>query len=496
MTSPSVVFAQRNTESPADSLVSREPSFFRERENIQKKYAISTFPAGGLGDLVAGATLVFFLRQQGVNDDNIIVCTKNSSEMNFCARLLGSSVLLSKERALEIQEVALHIMSPVPVSVFIPEYIATKKPLLIMSEYGMAPFPSRLLPPSSLRTASFGLGREELGIFVDQDLFAWSQLPESQTGEARKSAFQNLSEDIQRCLMREEPTIEGFFEKNRLYFGYAFEPSSAWSFLLAIDALQREDDRRNLVVVMPRLDMDKLQEMQYVVEEEFSSKSIKCVSHSGERGRTWFHFNSRAKNERRILLVTGSFDFSAIEWFLKASEKETIATGDQSVSLALSAGKCVVYEARTHKQHFAQELQEIFGEGVRFDVAQNQAYDSLNKEKCIMYFRRHQADGYHELNDTTRRICIERDCRRPFIHIVEEVLEAAQRQEEWPLVLPSTRPLSSEQEIPFNIPIVMTTDQYDQLRINSSTNRSPFLPDSLVESEGHCGFLVVVRRHL
>lgn len=466
--------------------------FFHDQTLLKRKVVISSYSAAGLGDLVAGATMASFLRSQRFAAENITVCVRHPSEMHLFRHLIGASAIVSKEQALAIHDVAMHIMMPVPVSLYIPEYLATKKPVLVISEYGAVPYNNTLLPPTHFRAKALGLDREkgELGIFINEELVRWSQIPERDNLLLKEAELYKLPSLLQSLLTRGFSSASEFLQNTSVYFGYVSEVPSAVAFLLAIAALSTKD---TVVVVLPRLDPHKTKEFLRARIAEYAVYKVTFSTYQGASGSSWVLFNSRGPDFKNISIISGSFHFNDIISLLKLSESETIATGDQSISLALSSGKNVVYEARPNKRSFAEQLKRLYGPDIAFFVTPN---DMSDIERQTEVYRRHfllnRADGGAHLREVHGRVCREYDCRAPLAAEMEEMYRAWIGVQGRPLPFVSLckkEEVDFVRDIPFDIPTILSSDQAGELE-----SLSGGLTGTQLESEDHIGF-TVVRRH-
>lgn len=461
-------------------------------------FLVTCFSAGGLGDLACGAHIVQFLKEMHIPEDHILFCTRNPSEMIPFHSLIGRCRVLMKEEALSIHNVGMHIIAPVPVSSFMPDYLATGKPILTIREYGKPPFPHPLIPSSCWQSTSFGLQKErgELGIFIDKDLDTWARSSDAQDPHRKaETLFQNPF--LASELLGEEKSPDHFAATTMFYFGYASKTESIIAFLLALDEMNRESSK-DILLVVPRQDPQKLFSNLQSWKHELHVGSVFLRTYFAEHPFSR-RFQAQREVSKKLTIITGSFSLEDIRCFLMSSERETIATGDQSLGLALSAHKNFVYEALPHKEEFIRELIPLFGQEAIAQISPSGYMDIQGqKDLFLRSFLRHRKDAYQQLSKLCSTIATEGDCQASLKGTIETLLASwrtAQIERSPPLTFLHRDPSSAFfTKIPFDRPTVLTTDQYSQLYIDERTHLSPLLPDSVFEEEdNHIGYSVIIR---
>lgn len=472
-----------------------------EQDIKHKKFAVTSYPADGLGDLVAGVAVVRLLQERGVPPQHIVFCTRNRNDMRPLIHQLHGTEIMTKEEVLSIDDIAMHIIVPVPIACHIPDFLATGKPIFVVSEYGFDPFLNRFIPESFFRTRSLGVAseRRELGICTNRELVAWSQQPDHTSFENKVAALKSLSYLVQFFLLKavytdaellSKPSIESlFFQNRRVYFGYASQPSSLVSFLLSVASLPGRE-HENIVMILPKVDSTKFKELLIPFIPELLVHKITFSTFEGDSRSSWTQVDLR-DGGRHIALLSGIFSQEDVVSFLKCTEEETIATGDQSMSLALSAGKCVVYEARPHKKKFADDLRNLLGPSVAFEVSKQRIGD-ISTQKAM--YRSYFLQNKEPILDVERRLVVERDFRLPFVQEMEHFYQDWLRAQGAPpgfVSLAKQEKVVLLRDIPFDIPTLLSSDQTFDLPMCVQEDAS-----SSWDVEDYHGFSVVVRKHL
>lgn len=266
-------------------------------------------------------------------------------------------------------------------------------PTLLLHEYNFA---AQKLDPRFIpwvEAYSLGLPTREdpgpIGLCIDRDL----RPPE--TDEERIRIAEKLSPEVKERIFQGLPPAE-FFRGHRLYIGHAREAES-WNAFLQKFCHAYPDQLKTVVIPSPSL--------QARIDPSFASVE-------------------------NLRLVFGPIDQQEMALLWKISQKESLATGDQSASEAIAADKDFVYEARGHKQKFAEALKEHY-EGADPSTA-------------------------------SRDICARYDCMDRLIPILDGLLEKPQKPclELW---RDPDAPLDS---IPKETPAIVSTEQICKLQIS------------------------------
>jgi len=199
-----------------------------------------------------------------------------------------------------------------------------------------------------------GLSPGGLGIFFDEDLCAFRVNPEAKTEDARKIYLKSLPGPLLSDLIKEIP-LERFFDHTSLYLGYSFLLSSSINFIKLCCYREKDSPKPQLDVFLPGFRSNHLSSspLFYFLKQHIKDFDLtflkKCnisaisfgdlsIKISEDPGKTLVLHNP-------IQINNGSFKL-----LLKASEPFFLATGDQSFSQGISAGKIIYYELLNHKK--------------------------------------------------------------------------------------------------------------------------------------------------
>lgn len=422
-------------------------------------FRITSFVAtGGLGDLACGAKIAALLQRAGIPRENITLVTEYPRDM-IPFRDIHQCRVLSVQEAATLHGIGMHIIAPVEDEATCFESLAQKIPVLMLGEYGAPPLSLPLLPRSVLSADILGLNlsKEELGILIDEELFAFGHSSETLLPIRRAEKLIHLPPALAASLEMQPSHIEEFVQKKLLFYGYASLPSTAAAFILSL-ALLTKENTRDLVIVLPKTSMSTVLP---ILQESLSMLHASTLSFSTYQNQqvmaTHPPMSLISPNKRTILVLTGSFSLAEVKTFLMASEKETIATGDQSLSEALSANKLFFYETRVHKKEVAQTLHALYGEDCSF--LESDSPSDLPR-RMVAYFSKNLSDEYKRVSHTNRQLCLHTNCQATIVEKITTLFEQCHSQEEFPLtVLTERNPLTLAM-IPRERPTLLTREQF------------------------------------
>lgn len=321
---------------------------------------------GGSGDISCGAKIINFLIDLGIKKEHITLMSNVSPEFvaNFDANLRYvkieklSEQILQEKPDLVITAPTLHNLQTIA---------SLNIPFLPILEYGGSFNPTI---SHADKVMVMGPRKRELGIMIDPALHEWSQSPEATYSKGRLRQLESLPAKLQTSILGEafsERIIEKFNEQSRLYFGYVFNSQNALFFVQAITLMaNKNEDQKDLCFFFPGSKI--LGDERSDTDHWLRGKFMECIAELGvkEVQQVNSATNEResisvpgAKGEKRITLIYGRVSHQDFCILLKASEKETIVTGDQSLSEAISVKKRFFYETLDHKINLLWSLIKI-----------------------------------------------------------------------------------------------------------------------------------------
>lgn len=443
---------------------------------------------GGLGDLACGAKIAAILQRYGIPPAHITLCTQTPQRMELF-REIHHCRILSLEEARAVHEVGMHIIAPVVKQERVAQYLGQQKPVLALYEYGFDPLVSQLVPEDILFVRAFGLSRlsDERGIFIEPDLVQWALSPESQDKHARAMKLRDLSPPLLTALLQgNQFPLEELLERKNVYIGYACRPETSIAFVQSLSELNAQE-KKDLVFILPS---GKSEEILSLLHAHYPlcAQTVSLFKNGSEGCREVRVLHPNSHETRHIQVITGSFPFQDLKRILMASEKETLATGDQSMSEMISADKCAFYECRNHKIPFMYSLERIYRRF--FSCSDGNDIESIfNAMK--QYFLQQRGDHFAHISQCNRELSATADCAPMLKESIETLYRKSQTLSPWPLtnLTRETRLLPSL--FPPNRAILLTKAQYETAIGNSS--HPVLFPDSVFSLEIFDSYYIIRR---
>lgn len=375
---------------------------------------------GGRGDLMCTYKVAQLLADQGGVPESQIICQMREGDINQFPIEGRKFVIQSFAKEIPTTNIALHILAPGDV----PSYKAPA-PILLLREYNFPPQNFLSERYAFIREHALGLNEERQegfqGIFVDRELFQWSQTEEAKDPEKRIFQLELLSESRLAEILGQDVTskrvaLEEFQRENVLFFGYASKQETREKFVEAII-------------------------------------SYSATHHPGKKVTVLFaganHRNQPSTDAKVI-----SLDLTPTEMrtLFRGAQRECLVTGDQTISEAISAGMLPIYERLDYKSDLAEALEANFG---------LMAYKSYRNMTAIL---EHLHADKDQIDHTSRKICLEQDATTNVLHLATEALES---QREVPRDLCDQ--VVTAESLPLDQLACITTDQICQLDISSRT---------------------------
>lgn len=455
---------------------------------LSTHFLITAEEWGGLGDLACGAKIAAILQRYGIPPAHITLCTQTPPRLELFREIHHCRVL-SLEEAKVVHEVGMHIIAPVVKQERIVQYLGQRKPVLALLEYGFDPPVSRLLTEDILFFRAFGLSRraDERGIFLEPDLMEWAASHESLDIHARALKLQTLSPPLREAMLqREQIPLEKLLEQKKLYVGYSCRLETSIAFLQALSELD-EQDKKDLVFILP---CGKSQDLFSLLQAHYPLRAytVSCFINGSEGCHETRTFHPNSHPTRHIQIISGSFPLHDLKLILMASEKETLATGDQSMSEMISADKCAFYECRNHKIPFMASLQGIYRKA--FSCSDGEEEDTIF-EYMKHYFLEQRVDRFAHISRCNRFLWQETDCAPLLKESIEVLFRKSQALSSWPLIdlTRETRLLPSL--FPPDHAILLTKAQYETV-IENTRHRTPS-PEFLFTVELFDSYFVIKR---
>jgi hypothetical protein len=144
-------------------------------------------------------------------------------------------------------------------------------------------------------------------------------------------------------------------------------------------------------------------------------------------GNSLATFKLSDASTKKMCVVVGAVPYDDISLLWMASEKESLATGDQSLSEAVSANKCFAYEVLVHKKRLSEDVENEFYRiaGKRSPIAISYVSDDIFSkfEQMVSLYRAQREENYRSFTEFNRTIVETKDCSRAIAEIAQRLLQ-------------------------------------------------------------------------
>jgi hypothetical protein len=389
-----------------------------------RSIALSTEIHGGLGDVSCMMRVANFLHEEcGISAEKIFVsCYRRRLPAYPEVSLFNKHhfPFLTTKEIERRKDLALHVMVP-----FFITMHTSGHPILRMYEYDRLESGSYEEADGVSQVLAIGLSGKSEGVFIDHELWAFSQSEIANTSIGRISQLRELSPELKLEILgtSDFEDFEAFDRFNRLYYGYCSQDFNFDHFLLAIAEIDKEKggDKNIVLVTGGNVRSDYLSEIFPSLREA----GIATIELINLKDQTVYRLNI-AEGGKTIKIYAAALEQKDVRVLLKASEKESIATGDQSLSEAISSDKTFVYEALGHKMELASSINTAFNlkTGQSTKPAMYQIQITADKIKAV-FSENLRENRFHLLNQYVAR---EKDAFYPLAEKISEMLRETNRR--------------------------------------------------------------------
>jgi len=328
--------------------------------SFDKKIIILSKDEHGLGDIMCGFKMAKYFNYQlnfskesfilviESNKDKLFIESLNKHNFNFFIN--DDPTILRKY----LKEVNPRFILMIPTNSTCIDDINV--PILKINEYGRS---------YDHRQYSLGLCKHDLGIFINHDLRISSQHSIKQ--------LQFVSQKLQIAILDQvysDVIISSFINHSKLFFGYGSMCNIRLQFVEAIIELEYklsstdknlvfllmgstlfDEGTRQLLEANPNIDIIELIPILKGLNIE-----LELIGLDKDK-----YYRSRLTSTKKVRIIWSRLSSDEVKYLLMASEKEVLATGDQSLSEVISAGKHFIYETLSHKQDTLLHLKKLMG---------------------------------------------------------------------------------------------------------------------------------------
>lgn len=285
-----------------------------------------------------------------------------------------------------------------------------------------------------------GLNKDQLGVFIDPVEYAWSQSAEAQKASTRLKELSKLPESLQRAILGKTHTkeaIEEFEKSSDFYFGYGPSLSQKLYFIYAITLLQFEMEKSAktpTIFMMGKPFLEDPENLNYFIGKmkELGVTEIELLKRSNADGEFMtkvFDLTGGSETgikKQKVRLIFGPVRQENTASLIRASEMETLSTGDQSFSA--SAWKAFHYGLPAlgfHKNDFLEDMITLAKEvdpefGDLFELSQSGKTEAADIA-TFFYRRRHDPKIRDAHQKMIKTICEERAFGPAFNKLLGEI---------------------------------------------------------------------------
>ena len=440
---------------------------------IDKNYLVIAHGLDGAGDISCAVKVATILNKRLLIPIERIEIATNKPELVEIFNKRSFKVL-SYTEAIKLDNVYLQIAVPAFLPV-LAGFIARGIPTLLISEYGFESSEISIrFPHPWLSCHSFGLNaaESELGIMISPGLVKHGFSEKSLLPCERLKHLEKLEcKWLSNAILNGKSIID-FDQSCRLYQGYTSTYIGAWSYIGAICLLNQEDPK-DLIFVMSGKSCNSenyLKRVQLDFKQFAASQKIKEMRFISEKSEVAV-VEVNPSNGFSVTIIHGLIEYRSLKKVILAAEKETITTGDQSLSEAISCNKSWLYEIRDHKRDLADALADIaLDKDCDFTITVDfGAFFRI--EHCREMFKNFfdaKKNDYFSITSVNEEIINNFDAMKQLPSHIDELTSQA----------PSSPLLTFSEEspesytIPFNQWVVLNLEQILALKIDVYTGKS------------------------
>lgn len=333
-------------------------------ERLQnKRIVVMTRGLGGMGDYMCARKICLYLHENlGLKLENIALGTRCDESLKKTLSAEGINVIDDKYESRQKWGADIQIFAPVADQWYVSDKLALGDvPSLAIAEYGFNKPDFIEKDYKNAHAYALGLNDTSMGILLHDELLSWSSKPKQVMERLQK--LEAVPEKLQKAILSQdysEKAIKTFAENSKLYFSYAHHESQILSFTQAVANMNHAlKDKSNLCFYFMGNDLNK--------PEYWRNKDEICeyLKGQGIGSIEYVSIDYPKTNEtitlgagKTLKIVVGDLPPNHVKDMHMASEYETLATGDQSFSESISAGKLPAYETYTHKKELRDQFYE------------------------------------------------------------------------------------------------------------------------------------------
>lgn len=374
--------------------------------------------AAGFGDISCALKIANFLVDKGYfNRENITIVSTKAEIISIFNTYSFKVILPEDAQKIEVTSPADLLKLVVPIRSYDninPALLQGEVSYIVLWEYGVKHREVPLeISGAPHYVGSLGIEGDEEGILIDQEMNNCSNV----SWRERLRHLEKITIELRSAILGsgelEKATFE-FENSSRLYFGYASQKEYFTKFLKAI-VNYNHGNNKNLTYVFP-VSEDKfccpknLKDVAsveiFVFDRASQTVNLKEVKVFSDEGK-------------KVKVILGPLSSDDLKWVQLASRRETMVTGDQSLSQAISAIFFrFIYEALPHKAELANSLGGLYPLSPSLGVNQGEA---LKAKNMLRYFEQCK-EKKNEFSEMSRYICVNRNAFTKIVSLIDSAL--------------------------------------------------------------------------
>ncbi len=386
----------------------------------------------GLGDLACAMRVADLFCRFGKIPEKQITISSNQPDLMkkvFCKD--GRFRILHTDEAAQLEGVRLAVVAPFDGTHSGLETACRGYPVLFLTEYNYSKQGVPIPLQNSGEAYVMGLrstSNPTIGILIDEELKSWSQSDDALDLSKRIQLLTLLPESIQQCILSNR-SAANFAETTSLFVGYASKQGNKNCFLAALSRVE-EASTKDLFVVLPGPSLDwqlgkqrlptwmELQ-LKYHGVGEIHSMAF-CEDKIDDQGTIRL-----SDNKKRLTILTGTFFQDQLKILWKASERDVMATGDQSLGEALAANKAIVYEEGLHKSEVAKALADSYSlpQGTQVSFAADNDVDNGRTSAMAQSILNRRLNNYEATDKGNQMILRDWDANPKIIQLATGLIK-------------------------------------------------------------------------
>lgn len=447
-----------------------------------KKIAVLTRGLNGYGDYACARKICLHLHEKmGIKKENIAFATCRSGMFGEELTKRGFSVIQDDFQSLRKWGVDFQIIAPVTDDWYVRNKVCLKDiPTLAIAEYGFKR-PAYLDVFPNVHSYAFGFTPDSMGVFLNEELLNFREA----SAEKRIDQLKNIPEPLQNAILGQnysEEAVRNFAKTSHLYFGYSHNMSEMRSFIKAVVKMNQEiHDRSDLCFYFMGQDFDW--KHRNISDEDLIAQGIGSIE--------YLDLDAPKLSQKMVFgvgknlkIISAKLNPKYVNDLHKASEFETLGTGDQTFSEELAQGKAQAYELFRHKKELYEQYVAAFPEDMRKEIDFH-VDNLINEEKLAQFYIRRRLDPAFakRVDEAIEHIHETYDFSPRFEKAVNKLLQGTQGlKKEKPKEITLTANPKSE-EIPFEKLILLSVKDICKLRIIDGVSEMPEFENSFFKAE-------------